>query len=283
MPTPNTYDYDNFKTVIGSATNLFHQTNISNLPAILAQGVIYSPGTQWGVSPVSTTARYTVQNQAQRLANLKLYADRGFIDYVFCSFENGIQRQNNRYGVVSLEILPKILIERETFIYPFNFVFGWNAAPLADKFSDLSTWQFVISPRNRIPYNEVLIRRKIELGGNLVKFHCFQGVAAKVIAILDQFGYNGDVLEVHPNVTFNRRDMDTERLALIDGVEYKALVSADGKLASIYNVISDDDLDFLGRYALKGNELIEVYPMSRETKVIGVLKAEAANSRLGLA
>lgn len=70
--------------------------------------------------------------------------------------------------------------------------------------------------------------------------------------------------------------MQTERLAMIDGVEYKALISADGNLASIYNVVSEDDVDFLGRYVVKGNELIEIYPMSQETKVIGILKSVSA-------
>lgn len=65
-------------------------------------------------------------------------------------------------------------------------------------------------------------------------------------------------------------------MAIIEGVEYKALLSADGKLASIYNIVSSDDLDFLGQFAVKGNELIEVYPMTNEQKVVGKLKSEPA-------
>ena len=178
---------------------------------------------------------------------------------------------------MSIEIQTKVLLDRESFIYPFNFIFGWNHASLPNRFSDLSTWNAVVTNRNLSPYNEVLIRRKIDLSAYLVKIHCFQGVAKSVMATLDKYGYNGKNLEVHPDIaTFGRGNMETERLAEIEGVEYKALLSADGKLASIYNIISDDDLDFLGRFAVKGNELIEVYPMTNEQKVIGILKSEPA-------
>jgi len=125
--------------------------------------------------------------------------------------------------------------------------------------------------------NEVLVRRKIDLSTYLVKFHCFEGISRRVLAILDKYGYNAEKLQIHPNITtFGRGHMETERLAVIEGVEYKALLSDDGKLASIYNVISDDDLDFLGRFAVKGNELVEVYPMTNEQKVVGTLKAVSA-------
>jgi hypothetical protein len=275
MPTPNTYDFKNFRELLKRANSLFHQTSINNLSSILSQGIIYSPATQWGVSPISSTARYTPN--PQRLKNLNRIASRGFVDYVFCSFENGIQRKNKTYGVVGIEIQANILLDRESFIYPINFIFGWDGASLPNRFSDLSTWNAVITNRKLSPYNEVLVRRKIILSTYLVKFHCFEGISKRVLPILDKYGYNAEKLQVYPNITaFGSGHMEIERLAIIEGVEYKALLSADGKLASIYNIVSSDDLDFLGQFAVKGNELIEVYPMTNEQKVVGKLKSEPA-------
>ena len=74
MPTPNTYDFENFRNVLSNANNLFHQTSIANLPSILSQGVIYSPGTQWGINPANTTGRYT--SNPQRSRNLNTIASR---------------------------------------------------------------------------------------------------------------------------------------------------------------------------------------------------------------
>ena len=244
MPTPNTYDIDHFKDLISNSGNIFHQTSIKNLPNILQMEAIYSPGTLWGLD--STTANSFYMSNHQRSDNLRSRADKGFIDYVFCSFKNGVELSNKRYGTVSIEIRKEVLLEKECFIYPFNFVFAWDSAPKSEKFSDLSIWDLVISGRKRIRNEEILVRRKINLPRDLVKFHCFDSMQSKVVEILKNFNYDESKLEIHSSALslvggFN---MNREMIAEINGIDYHALVSDDGKLANIFNFIDEDDSDF---------------------------------------
>ena len=63
--------------------------------------------------------------------------------------------------------------------------------------------------------------------------------------------------------------MNNEVLVEINGEKYSGLISSDRKFISIYNVVSVDDLDFLGKFILDGNNLIEIFPMSQRIVVVG--------------
>jgi hypothetical protein len=270
MPTPNTYDLKNFDKILAGSSNIFHQTSLSNLSSILSMGAIYSPGTLWGMNPNIANSFYA--NNPRRLGNLQLRADRGFIDYVFCSFFNGVHLGHSRYGTVSIEIDKETLLNRECFIYLFNFVFSWPRAPLADKLSDLSTWNYAVKNLSTLNNNEVLLRRKIDLNVNDVKFHCFDNVRGRVIDILEQFGYSEDNLEVHETPSFQLREYEMDMIAVIDGARYKAILSTEDNLVSIFNVVSEEDADFLGRFSVDEElNIIEKFPMSGESHVIGRL------------
>lgn len=62
--------------------------------------------------------------------------------------------------------------------------------------------------------------------------------------------------------------------ALIDGQEFNAEISLDGKFASLFSVENDsyEEAEFMGRFEIKGTKLIEVFPMTKRRKVIGKLK-----------
>lgn len=272
MPTPNTYDSTNFKSILRNSPNLFHQTSLSTLPNILRSGAVIAPGTLWGQNPASANQYYL--NNQQRLSNLKHRADCGFVDYVFCSFSNGIQAGLSRYGYVSIEIDKKILLNREAFVYPFNFIFSWGIARPADKFSDLTTWNAAINLRNRINITEVLIRRQIRLDPNLVKFHCFQSVRQRVVDLLREFRYEEYEIIAHDNPQGQARfTMNTlERTVQIGEQQFRGILSEDGRFVSIFNIIDNDDLDFLGRFQIdEENNLIEHFPMTGRTEVVGRL------------
>ncbi|MCK4819420.1 hypothetical protein KA005_26845 [bacterium] len=58
--------------------------------------------------------------------------------------------------------------------------------------------------------------------------------------------------------------------AKIQGAEYPALISADGKSISVYNVVSSEDGDFLGIFRLDEHDnIIQDYPMSDTSSIIG--------------
>ena len=281
MPTPNTYDSSNFKGILANAPNLFHQTNIRALPSILRSRKILAPGTLWGVDPA--TANQFYQTNSTRLANLKLRAERGFVDYVFCSFSNGLQAGLSRYGYVSIEIDKRILLQKEAFIYPFNFVTSWGLARAADKYSDLSTWNMAINLRNRINISEVLVRRQIKLDPNWVRFHCFRSQSSRVMDLLRESGYDYPV-EIHENPpTHARLTMaQLERTVQIGETEYRGLLSEDGRFISIFNFVDEDDLDYLGRYEIDdNNNLIEHFPMTGRQEIVGRL-LESAKARSAL-
>lgn len=272
MTTPNTYDFKNFKSIVSNAPNIFHQTGISNLRSILALGTIYSPGTLWGFMPTVANAFYL--SNPTRLNNLKLRAQRGFVDYVFCSFLNGIRMGQPRYGSVSIEINKQILLGRECFVYLFNFVTGWNRARQEDKYSDLTTWNYTVSNFSSLSYNEILVRRKIELDKYYVKFHCFDNVQRRVLETIKEYGYDEDDLVIHDSPNYQLREYDMDMIAEINGEKFKAIFSTEDGFVSVFNVISDDDGDFIGRYSVDSDmNIIEEYPMSGTSHIIGKLSA----------
>lgn len=271
MPTPNTYDRSNFKSILKNSPNLFHQTSLTTLPHILRSGAIIASGTLWGQNPASANQYYL--NNPQRLSNLKHSADCGFVDYVFCSFNNGIQSGLSRYGFVSIEIDKKILLQREAFIYPFNFIFSWNIARAADKFSDLTTWNMAVTLRNRIN-TEILIRRQVRLDPNLIKFHCFQSVRQRVVDLLRELGYEGYEVIAHDDPQGQARfTMNAlERTVQIGEQQFRGILSDDGRSVSVFNIIDNNDLDFLGKFQIDGNDnLIEHFPMTGRTEIVGRL------------
>ncbi|MDD4976344.1 MAG: hypothetical protein PHY93_18440 [Bacteriovorax sp.] len=277
MPTPNTYDFKNFISIINASGNLFHQTGIANLKNILAVGAIYSPGTLWGINPAIANNYY--YGKAGRLQNLKNTSDRGFVDYIFCTFTNQLARQNHTYGTVAIEISKKILPLKEAFIYPFNFKLAWNGAPKTSKFSDLTTWNHIISNMTFPIGHEVLIRRKIDLAKYHVKFHCSGHMSSRVLDIISEFNYNEHHLEVHDDLDQIAMDeMNLERNVEINGHVYKAIINEDGSTASVYDVYSDEDADFLGEFEIEDDKLIQRYPMSDRKEVIGKLQIPHNNS-----
>jgi len=74
--------------------------------------------------------------------------------------------------------------------------------------------------------------------------------------------------------------MSKEYDAEIQGEKFTGALSQDGKFISIYDVISEDDGDFLGQYSLdKDGNIIQYYEMSGTSKVIGkLLKAKKEDS-----
>jgi len=97
MPTPNTYDLDNFKDIVASSGNIFHQTGVNNLANIIHVKAIYSAGTLWGMNP-GLASSYYITNP-RRAKNLQHSANTGFVDYVFCSFQNSIKSSKKLYGM----------------------------------------------------------------------------------------------------------------------------------------------------------------------------------------
>jgi hypothetical protein len=271
MPTPNSYDSRNFGRIINAAPNLFHQTSIRNLPAIIRAQKILSPGTLWGLNPALANNHY--QGNQMRLNNLKIRAERGFIDYVFCSFFNGIQSGFQRYGYVSIEIDRRILLKKEAFIYPFNFVTMWGTARAADKYSDLTTWNTAVQLQNRINITEVLVRRQIKLDPNWVRFHCFRSHGPLVLDLLRESGYDYPVEQYdNPPAQARFQMNELERMVLIRDTQYRGLLSTDGRHVSIFNVVADDDMDFLGRFEVDDNDnLIEHFPMTGRREIVGRL------------
>ncbi len=63
--------------------------------------------------------------------------------------------------------------------------------------------------------------------------------------------------------------MTKEVLVDIHGFKYQGIVSEDGTMISVLNVVDLDDVDFLGRFILDGIKLVECYPMSDRKVVIG--------------
>lgn len=55
----------------------------------------------------------------------------------------------------------------------------------------------------------------------------------------------------------------------IDGEVYVAIVDANGAYIHVYNFISADDFDMIGRFILEEDKLIEYFPMSDRRIVIG--------------
>lgn len=55
----------------------------------------------------------------------------------------------------------------------------------------------------------------------------------------------------------------------IDGEEYVAIVDENGAYIHVYNFISAEDFDMLGRFILEEDKLIEYYPMSDRRVIIG--------------
>ena len=270
MTTPNTYDFKYFKDIVSNAPNIFHQTGINNLRSILDLGTIYSPGTLWGFKPAVANSFYMANPIRQN--NLMLRAQRGFVDYVFCSFLNGIQMGKPRYGTVSIEIKKEILLDRECFVYLFNFVTGWTGAVQQDKYSDLSTWNYTIGNFPNLNNNEILIRRKVELDKYCIKFHCFDNMQRRVLQTIKEYGYDEDDLVVHDSPTYQLREYDMNMIAEINGEKFKAVFSTKDGFVSIFNVISEEDGDFIGRYSVDSEmNIIEEYPMTGRSHIIGKL------------
>lgn len=281
MPTPNTYDLNNFKKILSQSVNVYHQTSIKNLANIIAEGAIYSAGTLWGKNPSVANAYFS---SGRRRSNLKNTADNGFVDYIFCSFNNGLSHKFNRYGYVSFELSEDIIFNKECFIYPFNFVFGIASAPNTDMFSDLSTWNSIVSKIPLRPSHEILVRRKINLDTHIVKIHCFSSVHNRVVEILKDTRYSAIPIESHPDPVGNGGFMATEYIADIEGEKFTAILSEDGKHVSIYDVISDEDGDFLGEFSLdKDRNIIQHYGMSGTSKVVGKLLLKSGENQTKLA
>jgi hypothetical protein len=228
----------------------------------------------------SPSVANTFFSHGRRMQNLKNTADNGFVDYIFCSFNNGISQQFNRYGVISFELSEEILFNKECFIYPFNFVFGIAGATNTDMFSDLSTWNSVVQKVPSKPSHEILIRRKIDLFSYVKKIHCFSSIHSRVVAILKGTNYSSIPIETHADPAKTGGFMSKEYIAEIQGEKFTGILSDDGKFISIYDVISEDDGDFLGKYSLdKDGNIIQHYEMSSTSKVIGkLLKAKGENS-----
>lgn len=55
----------------------------------------------------------------------------------------------------------------------------------------------------------------------------------------------------------------------IDGQFYVAIVAENGAYIHVYNFISAEDFDMLGRFILEEDKLIEYYPMTDRKVVIG--------------
>lgn len=62
--------------------------------------------------------------------------------------------------------------------------------------------------------------------------------------------------------------------AVINGESYDVDVQLIDGYCYVYNIVSDDDVDFLGRFLLRDNKLIEYFIMSGEEVVIGELHEE---------
>lgn len=43
----------------------------------------------------------------------------------------------------------------------------------------------------------------------------------------------------------------------------------EGNFISVYDVLSEDDAYFVGRFTVEGNDLVEIFPMSNTKRVIG--------------
>lgn len=283
--TPNTYDRMNFGDIVGRAPNLFHQTSIKSIRNILRARSIIAPGTLWGTNPNVANSHY--QGNKTRSDNLKLRADRGFIDYVFCSFSNGLQSGFHRYGYVAIEIDRSILLNKEAFIYPFNFVTSWNFARPADKYSDLSTWERAISNPRSINISEILVRRQIKLDENAIRFHCYSSHSGILMDLLGREGYDLPII-VHdnPEAIKGTSMASLERSVQIGNTTYRGMLSDDSKFITLFESSEDDDIEILGRFELddEGN-LIEFFPMSDRKQIIGKLvdTSEKAAERLATA
>lgn len=57
--------------------------------------------------------------------------------------------------------------------------------------------------------------------------------------------------------------------ATIQGIEYTAEMSQCGLYVVVYDVISEDEADMIGRFLLKGNKLIDILPMSGTEVEVG--------------
>ena len=270
MPTPNTYDYESFSELLSNAGNLFHQTSINNIDKILQAKAILSPGTSWGLNRAPTNLIY--DGNSRREKNLKLIANRGFVDYAFCSFLNGLSHEMNLYGTVSLEIDKKILLDKEAFAYLFNFVMDWPGAKSSDKYSDLSTWNHTIQYGDEYNYNEILVRRKINLDKYLVGFHCVDNYYTALLGKVNRSSYNGATISQYAHQPLTRNGyMENERKVEINGVTYKAILSADGRFVSVFENVSTDEVDLIGRYEYDEatDELFANFPMSNRKVPVG--------------
>lgn len=281
--TPNTYDRSNFKDIIATAPNLFHQTSVKSIADILRRKAIVAPGTLWGIDPAVANAIY--QGNPTRLSNLKLRAERGFVDYIFCSFSNGLQSGFHRYGYVAIEVKKSILLEKEAFIYPFNFVTSWNHAHNGDKYSDLSTWDLAVSKPHSINISEVLIRRQIKLDTNAVRLHCYSSHSAILIDQIRAAGLNLDVV-VHgnPSSTKGVGMSNMEKTVQIGTETYRGMLSDDSKFITIFDSSSDDDIEILGRFEIVENQLIEFFPLTGRKQVVGhIVEKTAAPKKVSAA
>lgn len=64
--------------------------------------------------------------------------------------------------------------------------------------------------------------------------------------------------------------MNTEVKVEINGDTYLGIIEPCGNYIQILNVVSEDDMDVLGRFKLNQNrELVDIYPMSMTEVVIG--------------
>lgn len=62
-------------------------------------------------------------------------------------------------------------------------------------------------------------------------------------------------------------------IAEINGEEYEAFLSDDGKHVVLYSKESaEDDAEFMGRLEVDGNDIVEFFPMTNRRVVIGKIK-----------
>jgi hypothetical protein len=186
MATPMGYNRDQVREIVNGSPNffLYHHTPVRNLAAICADKNIYSLATLWGLHP---TKRQTLTGNSARVS-----AEIGFIDYIFLSKINRVARNlPTIFGQLCFRIQPEILIDKESFVYPFNTGFNWSE-PYTQKLkkSDSTTLERCI--QSQFLTDEFLVRRKVSLE-YVDAVYCFDNDHPLVQKTLDQSGWNIEI------------------------------------------------------------------------------------------
>ncbi|MFG1523467.1 hypothetical protein ABMA67_00525 [Halobacteriovorax sp. RZ-3] len=265
MSTPRKYNDEQVKNLIRSyKPNLFHHTKLSSVQGILNYKSIYSIGTLWAIDSSTRTSIIFNRNRSYKQS-----AELGFIDYVYLTNINRINpdsQANTIYGKVAFEVSSDILLNKESFFYPFNTAY-WGNYSSQQKYSDASIFEFTM--QNGWASNEYLVRRKVDLTSFLTKIHICEKDEDEFYSILAETAPEWkDRIEIHKdgaNMTKIDHEIVNLCVTLCDGERKfpaSSLFYHEGNNEIIY--AKDEESESIIGFKVIGNELFDLFDTNKK-------------------